>query len=647
MRYLVRLCFISVVAVLFFTTFSVVTLLAQGEVLAVTGVDSNPEIIDQYGGSIRGVSVQGNYAYMASGLKLITLDITDRSAPVESGYLPLPGIIRWIEVAGSHAYVTVESVGLAVVNISNPTAPSMVALLAYPDIADDTGKIIVSGQQLFLLSGGKLQIIDVTNPAAPTQIGMYQHSELGLFSLLDFANGRIFLGLVEGNCSAGSGVCANRIQIVNVTNPATPVDEGHVSGELPYDAAVYQNWLYVSDYYAPVKAINISDPMNPMLSDGAFFNSGRLALFVDANHLYMIDGTGVDIRSLADPAYPAATGYFRPSNSINAVDIIDSFAYVTTNDGLHIVTLQNPAQPLEVATYRRPIGSINGAVGSGDYLYIQERNRFTIVNAANPSNLLEVGVYTGNGEDIDGLNVDGNYAYLLSFSGLQIINIANPAAPQKVGEWKGQGSPHDLSVQGNYAYLMAYIINNDYELQIVDISDRSTPTLVGSMVLPRGSIKVSGNYVYFTSAGGVRVIDVTTPSAPQLVASYDEIETENVLLVGSTAYVGGYGGVHIVDISNPAAPQQQKTIDLPGVAVINMALDGKILYAAASDGLYVIDISNVSAPVVAQRFPLRIWAGITVHRGYLYLPDRNNGLYIIGKKTFVATDFLFLPSLFR
>jgi hypothetical protein len=644
MRRWIRTLFVSVVSIILITGISAATLLAQDEPAFATSVDSNLEILGQYGGLIFGATVQGDYAYAAVGLKFVTLNITDRSAPQEVGYVLLPGKIRWIEIAGSYAYVSVELVGLVVVNISNPAAPLVVATLSYPDIAYDTGKVVVSGQQVFLLSDGKLRIIDVTNPAAPAQIGLYEHSALSVFSLLDAANGRVFVGLVEGNCLAGSGACANRVQIVNVVNPASPVEEGYVSGELPYDAAVYQSWLYVSDYYGPVKAIDISNPMTPIVLEASFPGFGALGLLVDANYLHMIESMAMNILSLANPTSPTSVGYYRPPAFINAVDVVDSYAYVTTSDGLHIVNLQSPAQPLDVARYVSPVGTINGAVGSGDYLYVQKNTGFTIMNAANPLNLTEAGAYTGDGEGIDRLNVDGNYAYLFSFSGLQIIDISNPAAPQKVGGWKGQGSPHDLSVQGNYVYVMAYIMNDDYELQIVDISDRSTPTLVGSMIVPRGSIKASGNYVYCICKGSVRIIDVSNPLAPQLVATYDEIEPESILVVGSTAYVAGYGGIDVVDVANPATPQKQATIDLPGI--YHVAVDGNILYAATSGGLWVLDISSISTPVVVQQFPLRVYEGLSVHRGTVYLPERSNGLYIIGRRTFVPTDFLFLPSLF-
>ncbi|MFM6073254.1 MAG: hypothetical protein ACKPB9_16970, partial [Dolichospermum sp.] len=63
------------------------------------------------------------------------------------------------------------------------------------------------------------------------------------------------------------------------------------------------------------------------------------------------------------------------------------------------------------------------------------------------------------------LQVVGNYAYVADdTSGLQIINISNPSSPTLVGTIDTPNYAHNVAVVGNYAY----VANNATGLIIID-----------------------------------------------------------------------------------------------------------------------------------------------------------------------------------
>ncbi len=77
------------------------------------------------------VEVVGNYAYCAFVNGLVILDISDPAAPVFVSQYFLQGYGKAIDVSGSYAYVADASFGLQIVNISNPSSPTLVGSLRH------------------------------------------------------------------------------------------------------------------------------------------------------------------------------------------------------------------------------------------------------------------------------------------------------------------------------------------------------------------------------------------------------------------------------------------------------------------------------------------------------------------------------------
>ncbi|MCW9681957.1 cadherin domain-containing protein, partial [Dolichospermum planctonicum UHCC 0167] len=95
-----------------------------------------------------------------------------------------------------------------------------------------------------------------------------------------------------------------------------------------------------------------------------------------------------------------------------------------------------------------------------------------------------------------------------SDSGLQIIDISNPTTPTRKGSYDTSGWAFGVQVVGNYAYVADY----DSGLQIIDISNPTTPTLKGNYNTSgyaRG-VQVVGNYAYVADdEDGLKIINVS------------------------------------------------------------------------------------------------------------------------------------------
>lgn len=159
----------------------------------------------------------------------------------------------------------------------------------------------------------------------------------------------------------------------------------------------------------------------------------------------------------------------------------------------------------------------------------------------------------------------GSYAYLVRNSSTGpnffVINISNPSAPSVVGTLTLAGTPTNIAVSGNYAYVSN--TSSTAELQIVNIATPNTPTLGGTYNAPgsaggRGVFAV-GTMVYLVRAANSAnnefiIINAATPSAPTRTAGYNlNITMNEVYVSGTTAYVSTASDTQELLVINMAA----------------------------------------------------------------------------------------------
>jgi hypothetical protein len=142
-----------------------------------------------------------------------------------------------------------------------------------------------------------------------------------------------------------------------------------------------------------------------------------------------------------------------------------------------------------------------------------------------------------------------------------------------------------------------------------------------------------GGYVFAASgAQGVRVVDVSTPTAPAAVAVLTTSDAWDVAVRGDYAYVAdGESGLRVFDITAPRTPieiGQRKTSSARAVV-----LSGNYAYVADGDkGLKVIDVSDArDLPRVGQ-VATENAQGLALQSGLLYVADGTGGLKVFDLK---------------
>lgn len=302
-----------------------------------------------------GIDVAGHYAYLAdagAGHQFDVVDIADPARPVVVGVLSdlfrLNGAFQ-IRIAGHYAYVTASGSGrLEVIDISHPAAPRFVGELADPRFSGVRG-LVLSGHYAYVVgdNSAAISIVDIANPAAPAIVG----------SLTDYGHlagaDSVF---VVGRYAYVTAGLSNSLAVVDIANPHTPVLVASLADEQslanPKELVIRDGYAYVASLASNALAIvDVSRPLQPRLV-GAVADASRLTgvknLSVSGDYAYVAAeyGQRLTIISIADPQAPAIVSSFREPASLpspRGVFVAGSQVYVTGGNRFSLFAVQDDA----------------------------------------------------------------------------------------------------------------------------------------------------------------------------------------------------------------------------------------------------------------------------------------------------------------
>ncbi len=300
--------------------------------------------------------------------------------------------------------------------------------------------------------------------------------------------------------------------------------------------------------------------------------------------LYLASGSGVRIVDITTPTNPRHIGQVCARGLISQVVVRDSLLYVSCG-GLEIFSVSDPANPVRRSWFGRQVRDF----GLKDSFAVCISDSLRIINVRDPGNPFQVGASADSGYAIF---VTNNYAYIGSRWELAIINITNPQSPRRAG---ARGAyVHSLWVQGNHCYTatgdQGFTIFNirdtsniweegrigtlwSYDVYVIgmfaytpnfaviDISDSSSPAIVGSVNMPCGpfGVWVKSPFTYGFVADwyeGLQVVNINDPTTPRIdTAAFKADAARDVFVQGNRAYIADDRcGMKVLDISNIQQP---------------------------------------------------------------------------------------------
>ncbi|MFH0727363.1 MAG: hypothetical protein V2B19_13625 [Pseudomonadota bacterium] len=245
----------------------------------------------------------------------------------------------------------------------------------------------------------------------------------------------------------------------------------------------------------------------------------------------------------------------------------------------------------------------------------------------------------GNTFDV---TVSGNYAYVTAGeSGLQIIDVSNPTSPAIVGAVETpENSGVNVAISGNHVY----VADGSSGLQVIDIGNPANPAIIGAVLTPffAQTVTVSGNYAYvadscsdFEFSSSLQIIDVSNPANPTIVGAVNTPgrSSEAITVSGNYLYyVADYSpGLLVIDVGNPRNPTVIGSLGIPENYGVAIAISGNYAYITnVQSGLMVVDVSNPASPVLVSAIEMPgVAEAVTVSGNYAYVAGGFFGIQVI------------------
>lgn len=193
------------------------------------------------------------------------------------------------------------------------------------------------------------------------------------------------------------------------------------------------------------------------------------------------------------------------------------------------------------------------------------------------------------------------YAFCALTQGLLVVDVSDPTTPVIVGRrLLPTGAAVGLDIEGN----LAYIADGAAGLQIVDISTPENPTWHGEYAEPEwaaSDVDVEGQYAYLALGElGLGIIDISNPASPTLRDVYDTLgSVKAVRVIGDYAFMADdQYGLHVANVAGSGAATFAANISVLGTVSNLTVSNDTLVYCVTDVGLSIVDVAEPLAPTI-------------------------------------------------
>ena len=617
---------------------TVVSLWFGVSVLAGAAAAQTLHPVDVGGGALSTPAVHGQYLYVGTGATVNAWDMSDPTQPVYAGRTggsPAPGPISSLAVVGDYLYAAWSSMGISagitIYSLADPAHP--VGVAEYDDYVDSEFfgpvGIVASGSHLYLGDAQNgLFVLDTSNPTAPSVIG--QTSDIYAFDAMAI-NGTQLL-------TSGSSFLGDRlVYAVDVSDPTSPTVEGN---------AVLDGGSVLRAVLTDGYAIGVgNDLLVYDTHDGANITQVYATAIDQATGairlgdvLYLVGDSGIQVWDFATPTAPSLIRTVPAPTFAPDQAAVTPFGplVLTHTDRAVLLGTADPLQPTLAAQFTVPVGvSVHAAAFDGTHAYFAEEGYG--LGVADGGTLAPLGRYDAElppylaARDMEDISVDGGRAYLAAWGyGVLIADLADPAAPVELGRFE---FPFASAIEAHGDRVYVASTTNGGIFRVLDVSNPASPQELGAILTSQTyDLTVRGNYAFLVDGanfgdGGLRIVDVSNPSAPAVVGQEQSCPFASGIFVsddGNTAYVACSSdttfsnALQVIDTSNKAQPLLLGSLALPGLPpnltdyndAHSVVVVGDTAYVGNEFGLDEVDVGNPAVPSWSARH----YTGYTVRK---------------------------------
>lgn len=453
----------------------------------------------------------------------------------------------------------------------------------------------------------------------------------------EFGTEYALLGVVDGT------------SIVNISNPAAPVETGFIPASLSIwrDMKTFGDFAYlVTEGGGGMQIINLTDPENPILV--ATYNG-----FDSAHNIYIEEATarayacgmnnangGVHVMDLTVPIAPIFVGAWSGSY-VHDLYVENNIAYLAEidNASLSVVDFNNPASPFRIAgpqSYPTAFTHNTWLTQGGDYVLTTDENlggRIRVWDIQNLPTLTQVAEWQTpeTNSIVHNVLVDGDFAYASYYSeGTRVLDVSDPTIPVEIAWYDNFSGPSgDFDgVWGVYPYLpsgrvlssdqeqglLIFEVGNDWakvsgvvteqgvggilegaQVELVEPANSTTSSSLGKYAL----VSTPGTYTLRATLEGFfdHEEPVTIANGAPLTVDIELIRRPNGPVTGTIQAVGV--------VSNPLFPLADADVELVGTAKADVTdASGAYAMSQVAEDTYLMRVTRagfgqVDLPITA------------------------------------------------
>jgi hypothetical protein len=330
-----------------------------------------------------------------------------------------------------------------------------------------------------------------------------------------------------------------------------------------------------------------------------FSVSYALAMSQEGDLVFIGSGGGIYVTDVSNPQNPVVFSEIRTRSLVDdcTYDPLNKRLYVCAYfSGIEIwdlTDLNNPTRMSRVPTEPYPR---SGVAYSGNYLFFTTNESLWTLDISDPYNPSIVDELFITNLLISQMLLKNNIIYIVTLNqGLKLVDVSDPLNLQLISSY-GFISGSEFDISGDYLYA---VNSSSASLTILNISDSMNVSIAGSLNIGDypNDIVVFNNKAYISkvsTGGGLQIVDVTTPSAPDTLSLYSG-DYQFISGMGDYVYLTRNSDFSILDVTDSSNVQYVSGFEIPGF-VQKISVSGSYAYTG-NNGFRVIDISDSTHPV--------------------------------------------------
>lgn len=412
-----------------------------------------PSLISTYsdrGGMSYGIAVNALTVYTTQSRSLFAIDATTPTAPVLATSYSVTAQADALASDGTYLYVADEEGGLQTINIAEteseppPSSRTTPTLLGSFSTSNTVYGLDVSGHYVYLANYDHLTVVDATDSSELTKVADYiphiKSKVTGVQYITDV--------VVKGNRAylvVGGGV-----EIVDISDPANPAYlGGYMRGFMNTSLAVSGNYVFLGvdrqrDVYYPafngLEILDVSDATTPKLIGSlavavSDYHQTLYRMAIEGDTLYAVQPSSglVDIFNVSDPSVPKLISETKLGSVVKTVsgpvdiNAKGKYAYLADlQSGFSVVDMTDKEIPVVVGTFDQLGNDKSQTVDViGNRAYVGQADGTVLVldvtHKDTPSLLT---TYKSN-YGVNRILVTGEKAYLATTAGMEIVDISD------------------------------------------------------------------------------------------------------------------------------------------------------------------------------------------------------------------------------